>query len=147
MTPSVVDTPSTMSNQAQLVPSLFALLPAENLELYVARISLQCLHTEPYHIRDDYYAATNPVIPNQTRVLRLRARKLKKRRPAPQPRWPAVETSVPQETWEYSMTWVSNPLNGREYQDMMVRAQNGLEAMGMSSREEIEEFVQTMGFK
>lgn len=45
------------------------------------------------------------------------------------------------------MTWVSNPLNGREYQDMMVRAQTGLETMGMSSREEIEEFIQTMGFK
>lgn len=49
--------------------------------------------------------------------------------------------------WEYTMTYLSPPLNGREYAEMSVRACIGLEIVGGRSRKDIEGFIEVLGFK
>ncbi|KAL1407673.1 hypothetical protein Q8F55_007106 [Vanrija albida] len=143
-----------MASQAQLLPSLFALLPAEHRDLMLARISLLALHVETYHIQDDIYVATHPVIPGQNRTLRVRARRRRRRRASVTPRWAGnIDLDVggtlanADPTWDYSLAWVSPPLSGRENAEMRVQAYVGLEVAGLSSRDEVEEFVAGLGFK
>lgn len=141
----------TLTNQAQLLPQIFALLPADQLDLMLARLSLMALHVENFNVRDDMYLATNAVIANQGRALRLRARRRRKGRGAlaPPPRWAGSVDSLADRVdgWDYSLTWLSLPLSAREYAEMRVQAVINLEVEGMSSRPEIEDFVQTLGFK
>lgn len=138
-----------MASQAQLLPSLFALLPVEQLDLMLSRLSLLAMHVEGYHIRDDVFLATHPVIPGQNRTLRLRARRRRGRRGSViQPRWSgSIENVDRPEGWDYSLAWVSPPLSGREHSEMRTQAVVGLDVVGMSSRDEIEAFVQGLGFK
>jgi hypothetical protein len=136
-----------MTSQAQLLPSLYALLPAEQLELMLARLSNAALHVEPYHVRDGVYVNTHPVIPGQHRTLRLRGRKRRRRRTRGTPRWAGGLEDEAVDRWEYSLAWMSPPLQGREYADMHVQACIALEVAGLSARDEIEEYVEGMGFK
>lgn len=140
-----------MATQAQLLPQLFALLPPDQLDLMLARLSLMALHVEGFHIRDDIFLATNAVIPGQGRALRLRARRRRKRAgsTAPPLRWAgAMDLSKELvDGWDYSLSWISSPLSAREYAEMRVQAVINLEVEGMSTRDEIEDFVQALGFK
>lgn len=137
-----------MTSQAQLLPSLYALLPAEQLELMLARLSLHAVHVEPYHIRDGVYVNTHPVIPGQHRTLRLRGRKRRRRRARATARWAGgFDEGEAGEAWDYAVAWVSPPLTGREYADMRVQAYIALEVAGKSSKDDIEDFVETMGFR
>jgi hypothetical protein len=153
-----------MSQSQQLLPSLYALLPPSLHQRIIAHLSLQSLHIEPYNVTDTIYLPTNPVIP-QYRTLRLRStytggssqtdsndndgivtaegtvtknsassRKKSKRQR--------------QMTEKHELSYVSNSLNGREYADVDVRAVLGVEVMGgCSSLEEIQEFIEGLGFK
>lgn len=138
-----------MASQAQLLPSLYALLPADQLDLMLSRLSLLALHAEGYQVRDDVYLATHPVIPGQNRTLRLRARRRRRRRVSiGNPRWSGVvENADRPEGWAYSLAWVSPPLSGREHSEMRTQAYVGLDVAGMSQREDIESFVEALGFK
>lgn len=137
-----------MTSQAQLLPSLYALLPAEQLELMLARLSLLSIHVEPYHVRDGVYVNTHPVIPGQHRTLRLRGRKRRRRHARPTARWAGgMDDGEVVDTWEHSVAWMSVPLQGREYADMHVQACIALEIAGKSGKEDIEEFVETLGFR
>jgi hypothetical protein len=49
--------------------------------------------------------------------------------------------------WEYKLSYLSSPLSGREYAEMNVRACIALDIVGMSSREDIEDFIETLGFR
>jgi hypothetical protein len=146
-----MSTMSIATNQAQLIPQLYALLPADQLDLMLARLSLMALHVESFNIRDDTYHATNPVIAGQARALRLRARRRRKGRSAiaPPPRWAGSidQLSDKVDGWDYSLTRLSLPLSAREYAEMRVQAVINLEVEGMSDRAEIEDFVLTLGFK
>lgn len=140
-----------MASQAQLLPQLFALLPVEQLELMLSRLSLMALHVEGYTIRDDLFLATNPVLPGPNRILRMRARRRRRRKGASAPplRWAGAMDLGNEKVdgWDYSLSWVSPALSGREYAEMRVQAIIGLEVEGMSERAEIEDFVQALGFK
>lgn len=137
-----------MTSQAQLLPSLYALLPSEQLELMLARLSLLAVHVEPYHVRDGIYINTHPVIPGQHRTLRLRGRKRRRRHRRPSVRWVgSIEDGEVADSWDYSVAWMSVPLQGREYADMHVQACIALEVAGKSSKEDIKEFVEAMGFR
>ena len=45
----------------------------------------------------------------------------------------------------YSLAYLSQPLSGREYGEMNVRAVVNVDVVGTSTRSDIEEFVQTLG--
>ncbi|TXT13201.1 hypothetical protein VHUM_01602 [Vanrija humicola] len=120
----------------------------------LSRISLLALHVEQYHIKDDIYVATHPVIPQQNRTLRVRARRRQRRRASVTPRWAGnidldVGGTVTNAgmSWDHSLAWVSPPLSGREHAEMRVQAYVGLDVAGLSSREEVESFVATLGFR
>jgi hypothetical protein len=49
--------------------------------------------------------------------------------------------------YDYTLTYLSPPMNGREYAEMSVRACIGVEVAGGSSRKEIEGFIEVLGFK
>lgn len=152
-----------MSSQPQLLPSLYALLPPSSRALLVARLSLQSLHIEPYHIIESTYIAESTVIPNQPRSLRLQALRRGKRSSTGVEGWDngkgsgqgkgkgrAESESVAQgeaDRWEYKLSYLSSPLSGREYAEMNVRACIALDIVGMSSREDIEDFIETLGFR
>ena len=51
------------------------------------------------------------------------------------------------ETERYSLAYVSQPLSGREYAEMNVRAVLGMDVAGMSSKEEVWEFIEGLGLK
>ncbi len=109
-----------------------------------SHLSLLSLHTEPYNIRDDIYTTTNPVLPNQHRNLRLRAR----RRPLTSVKGKAKAGKVvSDEGWEYELTYLSPALSSREYSEMMVKACVGSQIVGMNARIEIEEFIEALGFR
>ncbi|BEJ16241.1 hypothetical protein CspHIS471_0508460 [Cutaneotrichosporon sp. HIS471] len=136
-----------MTSQAQLLPSLYALLPADQLELMLARLSNAAINVEPYHIRDGVYSNMHPVIPGQHRTLRLRGRKRRRRRTRGTPRWAGGLEEQVVDRWEYSLAWMSPPLQGREYADMRVQACIALEVAGLSTRDEIEEYIEGLGFE
>lgn len=134
-----------MSQAQQLLPSLFALLPPSLHQRIVAHLSLQSLHVEPYHITDDIYLPVNPVIP-QYRTLRLRTTSYTsaKSNSLGRKRKRKVEKS---DIEGYELSYVSNTLNGREYADVNVRAILRVDVMGGSSKADIEEFIQALGFR
>lgn len=134
---------------SRVLPSLFALLPAAQLELMLSRLSLMAIHVESQTTRDDIYHSTHSVIPHDVRPLRLRARR---RRPRPTPtitgRWPGnIDQDEAGVAWDYSLAWVSNPLSGKENSSMRVQAQVELDVAGLSTREEIDDFIVAMGHK
>lgn len=45
------------------------------------------------------------------------------------------------------VTYLSPVLSAREYSEMSVRACVGVDVEGMSSRREVEDFVETLGFR
>lgn len=140
-----------MSNQPTLLPSLLALQSPTSLPLLLSRLSLQALHIQPYHIRDDIYSATTSVIPGQLRNLRLRAERVASpsytAKGKGKGKGRAQEVDEADEGREYTLTYISPPMNGREYAEMSVRACIGLEVAGESTRKEIEGFIQLLGFK
>lgn len=153
-----------MSSQPQLLPSLYALVPPSSRALLVARLSLQSLHIEPYHIVESTYIAESTVMPNQPRSLRLQALR-RGGRPSGVEAWEwdkgkgtgrgkgkgksraNSEYDEQGEGWEYKLSYLSSPLSGREYAEMNVRACITLDIVGMTAREEIEDFVETLGFR
>jgi hypothetical protein len=159
--------PDAMSSQPQLLPSLYALLPPSSHALLVARLSLQSIHIEPYHMIESTYIAESTVIPNQPRSLRLQALRRGgfpsgvegvwdkgkgtaqakgkgKGKSRAEPEYASDELG---EAWEYKLSYLSSPLSGREYAEMNVRACMALDIVGMTARAEIEDFIETLGFR
>jgi len=132
-----------MSSQTPLLPTLYSLLPPTSHLQTTARLSLQSLHVEPFIIHDTIYTSTHPVVPGQCRSLRLRAR----RRRRPSSSKPRKGEKTEGGEWEYGLTYLSQPLSAREYSEMSVRACVGVGVAGMSTRAEVEEFVEDLGFR
>lgn len=129
-----------MSSHPTLLPSLLALQSPSTLPILLSRLSLLALHIEPYHTRDDVYTATTSVLPGQLRNLRLRGERLS---------YKGKEKAVEEEEqdWEYTLSYVSPPMNGREYSEMCVRQSIGVEVAGLGRRGDIEGFIEALGFK
>lgn len=122
-----------MSAQIPLLPTLYA-LTSPPLQSLHSHLSKKSLHIEPYTIIDQIYTNPHPVVPNQHRNLRLRATK-------------ALEEGESGSEWTYELAYVSQPLSGREYSEMSVRAYLGVEVVGLVGKKGMEEFVQTLGFE
>jgi hypothetical protein len=131
-----------MTAHVSLMPSLYALLPPESQPRLVAHLSLISLHSEPYFIRDDIYTTSQPILPGQYRAIRLRATPSRTSRGTIKGKERAEN-----ESWDYSLTYLSKALNGREYQETGVQACLGYEAVGSNSREQVEEFIELLGFR
>ena len=125
--------------QPPLIPTLYALLPPASLEQVQSRISLLSLYAEPHAVHDKVYLNSASVLPNQKRVLRLRSVVSDGAgRSAP---------SAEVEPTHMSLTYISHPLSGREYEGLSVRAVVDVDVGGLSLREDVEDFVQTLGFE
>jgi hypothetical protein len=138
--------------QPPLIPTLYALLPPSSLEQVRSRISLLSLYAEPHAIHDKIYLNTASVLPNQKRILRLRT--VVKDGLVRNSRGPAggdggrdTGADADAEPTQMSLTYISHPLSGREYEGMSVRAVVDVDVGGSSQREDVEDFVQTMGFE
>ena len=131
-----------MSSQTPLLPTLYSLLPSSSYQQTISRLSLRSLHVEPFTIHDTIYASTHPVIPDQHRSLRLRAR----RQPLAHSKGKGKQ-GAGNSDWEYSVTYLSQALSAREYSEMSVRACVGVDVLGSSSRAEVEAFVEALGFR
>lgn len=130
--------------QPPLIPTLYALLPPDSLEQVQSRISLLSLHAEPHAVHDKIYLNSASVLPNQKRILRLRSvvnDGLAARRVGKGVSAPGAEPK------QMSLTYISHPLSGREYEGMSVRAVVDVDVDGLKLREDVEDFVQTLGFE
>ncbi|KAK4684493.1 hypothetical protein P7C73_g5680, partial [Tremellales sp. Uapishka_1] len=116
-----------MATQTPLLPTLYSLLPSTSHPSLLAQLSLLAIHSAPYSILDTLYTALAPVIANQQRTLRLR------------------HDILPSPT--YHLTYLSKPLSSREYAEMSVQACVGVDIEGLSAEDEIDEFIETLGFK
>ena len=129
--------------QHTLLPSLTALLPASTYNRFLSHVSLQSVHVEPYHLIEHVYTATTQVLQGQLKSLRIRQQR-KIHSKVDRPDQDVVET---EDEYEYSVVHLSNPLSGREYSDMSVRACTALDVLGCSSREQVEAFVKALGYQ
>jgi hypothetical protein len=141
--------------QHTLLPSLTALLPSSTYNRFLAHISLQSIHVEPYLITEHVYTATAQVLPGQLKSLRIR-QKRRNTGKTPSPGAGAgsghegdehEEDEERGDGYEYSVVHLSNPLSGREYADMSVRACTALDVVGCETRGEVEMFVKALGFQ
>jgi hypothetical protein len=138
-----------MSTQLHLLPSLYALVPPSAHPQLLAHLSLRSLHVEPYHLVESTYAAEHTVIPNQPRFLRLRAvwRLASNSSGKGNGKGKAKALGGDAGGWKYSLSYLSSPLLGSEYMEMNVRACISVDIADISSRREIEEFIETLGFR
>ena len=158
-----------MASQAPLIPSLYAILPAQHQQTLVDSVSLMALHCRPFHIQDDMYTSTPLDASSSTtqtsrqppRMLRFRTERVRRKSSKP-------SSDVDPHTWQskgdkgkdkasdvfgddqaytsqHSVAYVSQPLSGREYAEMSVKAVLGLDILGMSTKVQIQEFLDGLG--
>ena len=156
-----------MTTQAPLIPSLYALLPSSLHATLAAQLSLISLHAEPFKIQDDIFISTQASVPGE-RTLRLRtqyhsaassSRLGQSTGSASQPEPTDTGAGAGKGKGKgkgkgragaeekYSLAYVSAALSGREYGEMNVRAVQGMDVAGMSSKEEICEFIEGLGLR
>ncbi|ORY33136.1 hypothetical protein BCR39DRAFT_333345 [Naematelia encephala] len=135
-----------MSNSAPLLPTLQALLPPSHLQPLLTSLSLRSLHSTKHRHTDAIYINSQPVVPGQQRHLRLRSISHK---PKDKQTKTEIEITGEQDEEEerYSLSYISMPLQGREYAGMDVRACLGVEVEGYTGSEEIDEFITLLGFQ
>lgn len=120
------------------MPSLYALIPPSSLPNLLAHLSLLSIHVEPYFLHDTIYTASVSVLPGQPRSVRLRS---VRRRTGPSGKGKGKAGGA---EWDHSLVYLSNPLSGREYSEMSVRACLDVDVASMESRKEIEAFVEAL---
>ncbi|WVO22474.1 uncharacterized protein IAS62_003804 [Cryptococcus decagattii] len=142
---------TSMSSQtAPLEPTLYSLLPPSLHTSIISHLSLLAIHAEPLHLVERIYTTTNPVLPGQTRNLRFRSvraagpiRDKGKGKEKEKER----EKEKDDGQWVHTLAYVSSRLQSAEYSEAAVRAVMSVEVQDMSSPQEIEEFVEALGFR
>lgn len=127
-----------MPPQTLLLPSLYALAPATSLPNLLAHLSLLSIHVEPYFLHDTIYTASISVLPGQPRSVRLRSVRRRSRSSA------KGKARADGDDWDHSLVYLSNPLSGREYAEMSVRACLDVDVASTQSRKEIEGFIEAL---
>ena len=135
--------------QHTLIPSLSALLPPPTYDRFLAHVSLQSIHVEPYEITEHVYTSISNINAGVPKSLRVRQ---VSRRPQSDSQHDGGSDSGGQgkaagDGHEYSIAHLSNPLSGREYAEMNVRACIALDVVGCSTGKEVQAFVKTLGFQ
>jgi hypothetical protein len=147
--------------QPPLLPTIYSLLPPSLLPQTQARISLLALHAEPHAYRDKVYVNAAPVLPGQKRTLRLRKTLTALSRGNRQVKagneeirgssdemsagGEAGEGGKGSEGGEISLAFLSQPLSGREYEEVSMRSVVEVDVAGASLEEDIEDFITTLG--
>ena len=135
--------------QPPLLPTIYSLLPPSLLPQIQARISLLALHAEPYAFSDKVYVNAASVLPGQKRTLRLR-KTLNAARPdegKAEDRGKEEDGEDDEERLgeEISLAYLSQPLSGREYEEVSMRSVVEVDVAGGSLEEDIEDFITTLG--
>ncbi|KIR52117.1 hypothetical protein I315_05409 [Cryptococcus gattii Ru294] len=137
---------STSSQTTPLEPTLYSLLPPSLHTSIISHLSLLAIHAEPLHLVERIYTTTNPVLPGQTRNLRFRfVRAAGPMRDKGKGKEKEKEKDDGQ--WVHTLAYVSSRLQSAEYSEAAVRAVMSVEVQDMSSPQEIEEFVEALGFR
>ncbi|ADV23108.1 Hypothetical Protein CGB_F5520W [Cryptococcus gattii WM276] len=137
---------STSSQTTPLEPTLYSLLPPSLHTSIISHLSLLAIHAEPLHLVERIYTTTNPVLPGQTRNLRFRS----VRAAGPmrdKGKGKEKEKEKDDGQWVHTLAYVSSRLQSAEYSEAAVRAVMSVEVQDMSSPQEIEEFVEALGFR
>ncbi|KIY33903.1 hypothetical protein I305_03793 [Cryptococcus gattii E566] len=137
---------STSSQTTPLEPTLYSLLPPSLHTSIISHLSLLAIHGEPLHLVERIYTTTNPVLPGQTRNLRFRS----VRAAGPmrdKGKGKEKEKEKDDGQWVHTLAYVSSRLQSAEYSEAAVRAVMSVEVQDMSSPQEIEEFVEALGFR
>ena len=138
-----------MSSAAALLPTLYALLPSDAHARAVARLSLLAIHIEPFLIRDTTYIATHPVVPGQQRILRCRHHQSHKGKGKARasPPTSTSDSAQGEEQREWELAYISQPLSGREYSAVSVRACVEVDVVGLNEETELDTFIRNLGFR
>ncbi|WVQ73650.1 hypothetical protein IAR50_003230 [Cryptococcus sp. DSM 104548] len=137
---------ATSSQIAPLEPTLYAILPPVLHRPILAHLSLQAIHAEAYHVVDRLYTTTNPVLPGQLRNLRFRSQWIGGKQA--QGTGKGKETDGEgDEKWVHTLAYISAPLRSAEYSEASVRALLAVEVQDESTTEEIEQFIDVLGFR
>jgi hypothetical protein len=123
--------------QPPLLPTLSALLPLASLASTTSTISLLSIHSEPYTHHDVVYLNTQPVLPGQHRFLRLRASGSKGGSKPP---------SSSSSSSALSLAYLSARLREYEDDDVSVKAIVEVDLAGQSGKDDVQDFVKTLGF-
>ncbi|TYJ52048.1 hypothetical protein B9479_007349 [Cryptococcus floricola] len=134
------------SQTAPLEPTLYAILPPALHRPILAHLSLQAIHAEAYHIVDRMYTTANPVLPGQLRSLRFRSQLVGGQGVQGKGKGKEVEGQG-EERWVHTLAYISAPLRGAEYSEAAVRALLAIEVQDESTAEEIEQFIDVLGFR
>lgn len=141
---------STSSQTAPLELALYSLLPPSLHTSIISHLSLLAIHAEPLLLVERIYTTTNPVLPGQTRNLRFRSVRVAgpmgdKGKGKGKEKEKEKEKDDGQ--WVHTLAYVSSRLQSAEYSEAAVRAVMSVEVQDMSSPQEIEEFVEALGFR
>ncbi|XAO24942.1 hypothetical protein I312_103751 [Cryptococcus bacillisporus CA1280] len=141
---------STSSQTAPLELTLYSLLPPSLHTSIISHLSLLAIHAEPLLLVERIYTTTNPVLPGQTRNLRFRSVRVAgpmgdKGKGKGKEKEKEKEKDDGQ--WVHTLAYVSSRLQSAEYSEAAVRAAMSVEVQDMSSPQEIEEFVEALGFR
>ncbi|KIR63948.1 hypothetical protein I314_02730 [Cryptococcus bacillisporus CA1873] len=141
---------STSSQTAPLELTLYSLLPPSLHTSIISHLSLLAIHAEPLLLVERIYTTTNPVLPGQTRNLRFRSVRVAgpmgdKGKGKGKEKEKEKEKDDGQ--WVHTLAYVSSRLQSAEYSEAAVRAVMSVEVQDMSSPQEIEEFVEALGFR
>ncbi|WVQ81103.1 hypothetical protein IAT38_003225 [Cryptococcus sp. DSM 104549] len=142
-----------MAQPTPLEPTLYSLLLPSSRPALIAHLSLLAIHAEPLRIEDRIYRTINGVVPGQLRNLRLRSWWVgavaggSSGKDKGKGKVKEEEVEGKEGQWVRTLSYVSAPLRSAEYSEASVRAVLGVEVQGMSSLEEIEAFIDTLGFR
>lgn len=135
---------STSSQATPLEPTLYSLLPPPLHTSILSHLSLLAIHAEPLHLIERIYTTTNPVLPGQTRNLRFRSLRVAG---TVQNKGKGKGKEKDDGEWVHTLAYVSSRLRSAEYAEAAVRAVMSVEVQDMSSPQDIEGFVEALGFR
>ncbi|OWZ39512.1 hypothetical protein C356_04125 [Cryptococcus neoformans c45] len=135
---------STSSQATPLEPTLYSVLPPSLHTSILSHLSLLAIHAEPLHLIERIYTTTNPVLPGQTRNLRFRSLRVAG---TVRNKGKGKGKEKDDGEWVHTLAYVSSRLRSAEYAEAAVRAVMSVEVQDMSSPQEIEGFVEALGFR
>lgn len=135
---------STSSQATPLEPTLYSVLPPSLHTSILSHLSLLAIHAEPLHLIERIYTTTNPVLPGQTRNLRFHSLRVAG---TVRNKGKGKGKEKDDGEWVHTLAYVSSRLRSAEYAEAAVRAVMSVEVQDMSSPQEIEGFVEALGFR
>ncbi|WWC91096.1 uncharacterized protein L201_006037 [Kwoniella dendrophila CBS 6074] len=142
---------SSSSSSSSLEPTLYTILPESLHSKFVSHLSLNSIHIEELEYIDRIYVNSNPIIQGQLRNLRFRSRKLKLSSATSSSSKKNKNKGRTKENvndqWIHTLSYISSPLKSQEYSQATTRAVIGLNNLSLENTDDIQDFVESLGFE